>query len=216
MIGLTLSIGFVRRSRRWRSGCPGYAAGLGLGHVAEQEADREVRLQSAVHHGAQVRAEVGVGLGLGLLGLDAQVLLGLLQAFVGGLVERLVVESTGVGNDAAHVVGVFRPGCRWRPARQAERRSRSGQGGCAEHCGRTPVPRLNAQRSLQFSSVKDVSPRQQFNGRFARLCGALPCPPRGTTPPAGTQLMSLHSGPPANGWRDVGLAGIVRKLFTFE
>ncbi len=104
MIGLTLADGRVVAEVDDGEVAVRVGRGLGLGGVAEQEADRDGQVAAGGDHGAQVRLEVVVGLGLDLVDLDAKVLLSLLQAFVGGLVERLVVESAGVGHDAARVV----------------------------------------------------------------------------------------------------------------
>ncbi len=104
MIGLTLLMGGVVTEVDDGEVAVRVGRGLCLGGVAEEEADRHGQVAACGDHGAEVRLEVVVGLGLDLVDLDAKVLLSLLQAFVGGLVERLVVESAGVGHDAARVV----------------------------------------------------------------------------------------------------------------
>ncbi len=110
MIGLTLLIGRLVAEVDDGEVAVRVGRGLGLGGVAEQEADRHGQVAAGGDHGAQVRLEVVVGLGLDLVDLDAQVRLSLLQALVGGLVEGLVVESAGVGDDAAGVVAGRRAG----------------------------------------------------------------------------------------------------------
>ncbi len=78
----------------------GVLLGRGQGVVAEQEADGDDDVAVGVDHRLDVLGEVGGGLGLHLAGLDAQLGLGVGQALVGGLVERLVVEATRVGDHA--------------------------------------------------------------------------------------------------------------------
>ena len=135
---------------------------VGLGHflrgVGQEEADGDSDVAAVLdNHGVQVRAEVGLRLGLGGLHLDAQVSFGSLQAFEAGLVERAVIESAGVRNHAGQEVAVgacLAAGCGvfFRGGTAAGQQKRR----CAQHGdGYTGIALEAAREILQCSSRKE-------------------------------------------------------------
>ncbi len=80
--------------------------GLGglLGRILQVEADRDDQAAVLVDHALDVRGVVVRGLRLGLLVADAEVLGRAGEAFVAGLVERVVVEAAVVRDHAGQEV----------------------------------------------------------------------------------------------------------------
>ena len=121
---------------------------FGQGVVGQQEADGHDDVALGVHHRLDVLGEVGGGGGLDLTGGDAELVLGVGQALVRGLVERLVVEATGVGDHAALEVtrggaGAPTRGGRGAAALGARRLRAAGQGqGGGGSGGAQPQERL--------------------------------------------------------------------------
>ena len=71
----------------------------------ESHADRQIAF--GVDHRLHVGGEVVVGFRLRGVGPHAEVVNGFVQAFLGRLVERLVVPSPGVGDDAGSIVDLL-------------------------------------------------------------------------------------------------------------
>ena len=156
--------------------------GGGGGRVRHQEADRDDRVVLLVGELLDVRRVV-----LGVLGLDVlvegvRVLRGGLRALVGGLVERLVVDLAGVGDETDAVdVG----GGAVRVIRGRTCRSRAGGGGGVGAAGAAATARKGeGERRRHYDQVTrglhESSPWR--SGQTCRCYGLGVC--RATGPPS--------------------------------
>ena len=82
----------------------GVRLGRLLGGRGQREADGDDGVAALGDQALEVRGVVVLAVGLDVLELDAELVGGLLDALVAELVERLVVEAAGVGDDAGQEV----------------------------------------------------------------------------------------------------------------